>query len=140
MVRANLNHMAVIQKTRIGGVDSELVDQVKQLAGRRGVDERELINAALRKLLEDPEVRAELEERAGRAPLPPAAGRVYRQLCSMYSGLGPIRSQALADALGIHRGNVDRHLGLMRELGYARRDGHGHVPIFEADGEVAQAS
>jgi len=133
--------MAVIQKTRIGGVDSELVDQVKELAGRRGVDERELFNAALRKLLEDPEVRAELEQRSDRPPLPTAAARVYRELCSMYTGLGPIRSQALADALGIHRGNVDRHLGLMRDLGYALRDGHGHVPIVEADAEeVAKAS
>lgn len=133
--------MPVIQKTRIGGLDSELVGRVKELAGHRGVDERELINAAIRRLLEDPEVKAELEHRSDRAPLPPAAARVYRELCSMYTGLGAIRSQALADTLGIHRGNVDRHLGLMRELGYARRDGHGHVPILSDDvEEVAQAS
>ena len=48
--------MPVIQKTRIGGLDSELVGRVKELAGHRGVDERELINAAIRRLLEDPEV------------------------------------------------------------------------------------
>jgi hypothetical protein len=132
--------MAVIQepRRRLGGLEPSVLEQVEALARRRGVSPHDLVNAALAQFVDDPEVRVELETAPQQTPLPPAAARTYEQLVRMWTGLGPVRSQALAEAMGLHRGNVDRHLATMRELGYARRDRHGHVPIVAADAQEAQ--
>jgi hypothetical protein len=140
--------MAVIhgERKRVD-VDGNVVERLREVGAQHGVPQNGLAARVLAAVLEDEVLLDRVLEgiaAEGRpkdpSGLPDAAARVYGALVASYTGLGPVRSQALADELQIHRGNVDRHLGLLRELGFARRDGRGHVPMMEADQEAPLAS
>ncbi len=60
-----------------------------------------------------------------------SAARLYLALVD--AGGGPVKSQALADLIPMHRGNVDRHLTRLRSDGYVRRTAAGHVIVRQSE-------
>lgn len=113
-------------------VQADLVDGVDELAAKHRVPRRLVIEAALRRFLDDPT--AVVEQPADVEPpgVPQRAVEVWAALVRNWSGVVPVPSSVLAEDLQIHRGNVDRHLAVLREHGWAKRSGrgHGHVPLF----------
>ncbi len=64
-----------------------------------------------------------------------SAARLY--LALLDAGGGPVKSQALADLIPMHRGNVDRHLTRLRSDGFVRRTPAGHVIVTQAEKDAA---
>lgn len=64
-----------------------------------------------------------------------SATRIYNAIVDL--GGGPISSALIAQHLGLHRGNVDRHLTRLRSDGYVERTPVGHRVLRETERQQA---
>lgn len=139
--RAKINPMSVIsdrQRRQSTTLPADLAEAVDKVAIERGIPRQKLVEIALRRLLETPDTPPEAVDLVlVRSMVSLRAAEVYEALVAAYTGLGPVMTRPLAGTLGIHRGNVDRHLAVLRDHGLARRDGHGHIPMIVSHQEAA---
>lgn len=113
---------------------SPIVRQLDEVAARVKVSRRELVERALAVYL--PTVTEPEPMPVGSFPALPVgyhggALKVYTGLAEL--GGGPVKSVEIAEFIGIHRGNVDRHLARLRSDGFVRRDGAGRHVIVLAE-------
>jgi hypothetical protein len=109
----------------------ELGEPLAQAARRLRTTKRAIVKRALEQYLATAQPPPPIEPLGDYPKLPEgynaSATRVYTGLAAL--GGGPIRSVDIAEHIGLHRGNVDRHLGRLRADGYvARTEGKHYIP------------
>jgi len=106
----------------------DVSESVTRAAEALGVSKRAVVLRALEQYLPTVAFLPDPVEASKYPPLPdgyhPKAARVYAALAQM--GGGPVTTNELVEKLGIHRGNVDRHLDRLRSDGFVARSEHRH--------------
>jgi hypothetical protein len=101
----------------------ELGEPLAQAARTLRTSKRAIVKRALEQYLSTAQPPPPIESLGDYRGLPEgyhaSATRVYTGLAEL--GGGPVRSVEIAEHIGLHRGNVDRHLGRLRADGYVGR-------------------
>jgi hypothetical protein len=116
----------------------ELSEPLARAARTLRTSRSALVRLALEQYLSTVELPAAVESLGDYRELPEGyhagATRVYAGLAEL--GGGPVRSVDIAEHIGLHRGNVDRHLGRLRADGYVMRIEGKHYIVLASSLEA----